>query len=160
MLENQQFKTLDAIMMMVLLVAAAVVAGRLVSNATSDSSVKTAQLQAEKIASQILSGKLEVVQSNTAVAGDRKIASIGNEKIRPLDLLGPSGMISQDPWGQPLSYRIWSAPNGKTIAIVWSSGPDKRSETSEVQLSRQEKKSSFEDVQFGGDDIGTVLVEE
>jgi hypothetical protein len=160
MLENQQFKTTDAIVMMALLLSAAVVAGRIISSATSDSSVKMAHLQTQKIASQILSGRLEVIQSVRTSVEDRKIASVDGEKIRPLELLGPSGIISQDPWGQPLAYRIWSGANGKTIAIVWSTGPDQRSDTSESDLSRQEKKMSLDGVHFGGDDIGTVLVED
>ncbi len=160
MLENQQFKTLDAIMMMALMLVAAVVAGRIISSATSDSSIKTAKLQTEKIASQILTGKIDFVQRSTPPAGDRKFASIQGEKIRPLDLLGPSGVISLDPWGQPLAYRIWTTAKGKTVAIVWSTGPDQRSDTSESDLSRQEKRTAFDDVHFGGDDIGTILAED
>jgi hypothetical protein len=141
-----------------LLVMASAAAGRLLSNATKDSSVRNAQLQTQKIASQILTGKMDLVPHPESGPVDRKIASVGSEKIRPLELLGPSGVISMDPWGKPLSYRIWSADNGKTVAIVWSTGPDRSSDTSESELSRQEKKMSFDDIRFGGDDIGTVLV--
>lgn len=147
-------------MMMGLMLVAAVIAGRIISSATSDSSIKTAKLQTEKIASQILSGKLDFVQRGAATASDRKFASVQGEKIRPLDLLGPSGVISMDPWGNPLAYRIWTGTSGKTIAVVWSTGPDQRSDTSESELSRQEKRAAFQDIHFGGDDIGTILAED
>ena len=160
MQENQEFKTSDALMAIALAIVLAATIASALQNVFADSSIDMARIQSEKIAAQILSGlkpKDETIATEVALQG-RKIASVANEKLGPLDVLGPSGEISKDPWGQPYFYRIVAGAKGKKIAIVWSMGPDQRSDTPESMVSRHERALTAQGIVFGGDDLGAVIL--
>jgi hypothetical protein len=160
MQENQEFKTSDALMAIALAIVLAATIASALQTVFADSSVDMARIQSEKIAAQILTGMTvasEDIAGETMARG-RMIASVTNEKLGPLDLLGPSGEISKDPWGQPYFYRILSGAKGKKIAIVWSMGPDQRSDTPESMVSRHERALTAQNIVFGGDDLGSVIL--
>lgn len=160
MQENHEFKTSDALMAIALAIVLAATLASALQTVFADSSIDMARIQSEKIAAQILSGitpESEVIATLGASQG-RKIASVANEKIGPLDILGPSGEISKDPWGQPYFYRVIAGAKGKKIAIVWSMGPDQRSDTPESMVSRHERALTTQNIVFGGDDLGSVVL--
>lgn len=159
MKENQEFNTVDAILSIFMMIILSATLASAFQTIFSDSSIDMAKIQAEKIAIQILSslrGQNEVA-AQSPLGSHRKIASITNEKINPLDVLGPSGEISKDPWGQPYLFRVLNGTQGKKVAIVWSMGPDQRSDTPESMVSKHEKNLNFESLSFGGDDLGVVV---
>ena len=158
MKENQDFKTLDAIVAITMAIVLAATLAKAAQAVFSDTSIQMAQIQAEKIAAQILSGvRPEAEIELRAESLGRKVASVSTEKVSPLELLGTSGQISKDPWWQPYSFRILSGGKGKKIAVVWSMGPDQRSDTPESIVSRHERSLTAEKIIFGGDDLGVVL---
>jgi hemin uptake protein HemP len=151
MQEFQEFKTSDAVVAIVLTLVFAVTVASGVQSVLADSSVQRAENHAKKIALQILTGvnpNSEDIAENAA-SPQRKIASI--------DLLGPSGEISKDPWGQPYFYRIVSGGAGQKVAVVWSMGPNQRSDTPTSVVSKHDRSRAAESLVFGGDDVGAVV---
>jgi hypothetical protein len=149
MKENQTFTTFDVFTVVSLVIAVLAVAGAVLASVALDSSETQARLGAEKIANQIMIGGIEGYNPDEP---GRVPASMSTEQR--FKLLGNSGNLSRDPWGQPYSYRIGTDINGHKVAVVWSNGPNKKQDSPDLKV---DEKGNFVRFDFVGDDLGVVI---
>ncbi len=147
--EKQSFTTFDVVTVVSLAIAVLSLAGAVVASVALDSSDVQARLGAEKLANQIMIGGIE---SYSPEEPGRVPASMSNEER--LELLGKSGSLSRDPWGLPYFYRIGTDVQGRKVAVVWSSGPNRRQDTLDFKV---DEKGSFIRFEFNEDDLGVVV---
>lgn len=72
----------------------------------------------------------------------------------PLNQLRTTGTMGMDPWGMPYHYRILSSDKHRIKILVWSSGPDKKVQTTSLDNENQPVPRS---PNYLGDDVGVVL---
>ena len=153
MKENQQFKTIDLVTVVALLVSALGLTGWIMSKNFIQPDVAKAKLDAQILASQLISGGLHSLSKTSPknrLEAERALASASKK----IDVLGLQGKISHDPWGEPFHYRfVSSGKNAKTYVVVWSSGPNKRPETKDTEIHVNEA-GVLVNAHFAGDDLG------
>jgi hypothetical protein len=148
--ENQQFTTLDTISVISLVCGVLVLVGSILSNSLIDRRESRAMLRTEQLAVQILAGGYKFMHEDSRLFGvNRVIASQPKVDIRP------EGRIGMDPWGSPYYYRVIEDIRGDTFALVYSSGPNKKRESSDEIIAKED------DIKRGvlrlkGDDIGSL----
>lgn len=124
-MKKQQFKTVDMVIVITVLVALGGVGIGIVRHNHTPDPTSRVQRMAENISSQLLNLDRKKFHSSLANAssGERDPSSDA-QKSRSVRL-GPEGIIGEDPWGQPFEYRFVEDSKGHwTHLIVWSRGPD------------------------------------
>jgi hypothetical protein len=149
MKENQAFTTFDVVTVVSLVIAVLSLAGAVIASVALDSSQSQAKLGAEKIANQIILGGIDGY--NPEEPGRIPASMTAEERFK---LLGNSGNISRDPWGVPYLYRIGSDTQGRKVAVVWSSGPNRKQDTLDFKV---DEKGNFMRFEFVNDDLGIVV---
>lgn len=93
------------------------------------------------------SAKNPTASSPTAAVPSRSIASVSESKFEVREV---------DPWGHALNVRPLKNAYGQiTRVLVWSNGPNGKSDTTESQIETLHQRQVL-DFAFGGDDIGIV----
>jgi len=92
---------------------------------------------------------------STMLASSRGPASVAPSNADDLpSLIRTTGTMGTDPWGQPYHFRILSSSASKIRILVWSTGPNGKVETS--NLDDENVQLSFQPA-YLGDDVGVVL---
>ena len=124
-MKKQQFKTIDMVVVIVMLVALVGIGAGIVRHNNTHDPTSRVQRMAENISSQLLNLDRKKFHSASvnSTSGERDPSS-NAQKSRSIRL-GPEGIIGLDPWGQPFDYRFVEDSSGQwTHLIVWSRGPD------------------------------------
>lgn len=122
-----------------------------------DSKVETARQRAEVVGYQIVqiyreASRIQVPADNQ---GGRKIASVAPESESAIENLRSTGTMGNDPWGRPYRYRILSSDSsGKVRILVWSTGPNQKMESPELE---KEDTPIKDQPLYSGDDMGVLL---
>ena len=145
--EKQGFTTFDTVSVVSLVIGVGMLVFSIVSSAMASQNNVKAQVEAQKLALQILGGGLQYSSTNSD-SQDRGPANIA-------DGLDGKGRTGIDPWGEPYYFHVYADNQGKKTAVVYSSGPDKRTETDESKFVVN-SAGQLVNAQFLGDDIGTV----
>lgn len=124
-MKNQQFKTIDMVILIVMLVVLGGISMGIVRHNKSQDPTRQVFRMAENISFQLLNLDRKKFHSAHEIepTGERTPSSSAqkNRSVR----LGPEGTIGLDPWGQPFEYRFIENAEGQwTYLIVWSRGPD------------------------------------
>jgi hypothetical protein len=147
--EKQSFTTFDTFSVVGLVLGVGLLVFSIVTNAmTSQNGVK-AEIEAQRLALQIMGGGLQYTNANL---DSRDVRGPANIVAEGLEVRGRLGM---DPWGQPYYYRVYTETDGKKSVVVYSSGPDQRPETDESKFAIN-ADGHLLNAGFLGDDIGTV----
>jgi hypothetical protein len=162
--KNQQFRTFDTILVVVLLLGVASISGSIVHEALRDDRIERARFRAETLAQQIVTGGVSAlvalpptdrVPDLAQQAPSRGPASVGeSENETQLKDGWVEGHIGRDPWGRPFRFKLIQGREGSPLRVlVWSPGPNARYET-EMSDMEWAQLSLAKKVQFQGDDIG------
>lgn len=122
-----------------------------------DQRIETARQKAEVVGYQVAQIYHEASKTEGSLGGSssRNPASVDGEGGLSLENLRSSGTMGMDPWGEPYRYRILSTEKSGSIRVlVWSSGPNKRVETKNLE---NEDVSVQGQPIYSGDDMGVVL---
>ncbi|WII70778.1 hypothetical protein QJS83_09930 [Bdellovibrio sp. 22V] len=153
--EIQEFKSTSVLALLGLVGFSAAIIATPWNRQMADSKVETARQKAEVVGYQVVQIYREASkpQSPAEKAGKRVPASVSESSVA--ENLRSTGTMGTDPWGQPYRYRILSAsPAGKMRILVWSTGPNKKVETADLD---NEDKSLTEQPVYSGDDLGVLL---
>lgn len=160
-MKNQQFKTIDMVILIVMVVSLVGVALGIIKHNRSQDPQSQALRMAENISSQLLNlDRKKFHTMNEMDPEGKRIPSSSEAKIRSVRL-GPEGIIGEDPWGKPFHYRFVENSMGEwTHLIVWSVGPDQRlsksvSDWTYDSLVAQGYTSEKREVHMG-DDFGLI----
>ncbi len=124
-MKNQQFKTIDMVILIVMLVALGGVSLGIIRHSRSQDPASQVLRMAENISSQLLNLDRKKFHSHLGnLSLGERVPSSSAQKNRSFRL-GSEGVIGEDPWGQPFEYRFIEDSKGQwTYLIVWSKGPD------------------------------------
>ncbi len=149
--EKHIFTTSDTVTVLGLMLGVGLLVFSIVTNAMNNQTTGKAQIETQRLALQILSGGYQFKGLDKNQTEVRGLAS--ERRVEPG--LTPSGRIGVDPWGEPYFYRSFIDQSGQKVAVVYSSGPDLKSETSESSFVT-DKDGHLVSVRFEGDDIGSI----
>jgi len=107
--------------------------------------------KAEVVGYQVVQIYREAAKAESA-SGSRSPASV--DSTVPLSQLRTTGTMGMDPWGMPYHYRILSSEKQKIRILVWSSGPNKRVESTSLDNENQPVPRT---PNYSGDDVGLIL---
>lgn len=155
--EKQELRSSNMLALLGLLVLSAVMIAVPWNRQTQDSRVHTAMQKAEVVGYQVVQIYRESIK--VSVSADTKPQGRGLASIQEpsgfLQNLRNTGTMGVDPWGEPYHYRLLSSNKaGFMRVLVWSSGPNKKMETSELI---SEDVAQMGQPVYAGDDIGVVL---
>lgn len=170
--ENRSFGTFDSVAVIALGCVVAMICGTIVYEMMQDDSGLRARRGAEALAHQMVAVGFGASEPEELVVDlekasfedhspDQKLKADGGRSpasIRPPSAtqISPSeGSLGRDPWGRPFHYKVFRSTDGEPIRIlVWSSGPNKRSETHADPIEVASSGELEQPIRFGGDDIG------
>lgn len=152
--EKQEFRSSGVLTLLGLLGLSAVIVITPWNRALQDAGVEECRQKAEVVGYQVVQIYREAskVQSSQGTFSNRTPASINDEPS--LDNTRTTGTMGTDPWGQPYRYRIISSDTSKIRILVWSAGPNKKVESTE--LDDESLRISMQP-SYSGDDLGVIL---
>ena len=156
MKENKAFGTLDALILVVVLGAFLTLFKAFGLSSGPQKEVSRAEFEARQIGLQLLSGGLRNPEFNSDFSLERGPSSDGSAQNGEIFSLGREGLISRDPWGRPFNYRIFNGPDGESVALVWSRGPNGERDTTDESIVFNEQ-GRFIAVSFHENDVGVVV---
>lgn len=155
--QNQEFKSSGLLAILGLVGFSMAIIATPWNRQIQDSRSEVALQKAEVVGYQVVQIYREA-SKNTPVAepSGRFPASVAeNQGEQVLKDMRSTGTMGMDPWGQPYRFRILSEDKvGKIRILVWSSGPNSKVETPELD---NEEKILSEQPQYKGDDLGVLL---
>ncbi|MDG0814742.1 hypothetical protein [Bdellovibrio svalbardensis] len=152
---KQEFKSSGVLTLLGLVGFSAAIIAAPWNRSHRDTEVDAALQKAEVVGYQVVQIYREAAKTSALSfsKSGRNPASVAPETT--LESLRTTGTMGNDPWGQPFHYRILSAEKNKAMRIlVWSSGPNKKADTAELE---NESKAISSQPIYVGDDIGVVL---
>lgn len=161
MKEFQEFRTRDAISVIGSIVLVISLVGSILANENAPLLSERVQKQAQAIAQQLAAKGIASKPNKSPLRRTASIsAKAGQQKstVSTRLVFGSEGRISEDPWGNPYSFRFFQADSGEVVAVlVWSEGANRFKDTPEESLEgivqAAEKSLRAGDV-LRGDDLG------
>jgi hypothetical protein len=153
--EIQQFKSFDVISLCALSAAIFACVSIILAQSVGDKEADRAKYHAARLTQQILSNGTSIVDSGGAMADGLRNPASAAKATTSLDLIGYQGRISKDPWGEAYHYQVLHTGSRIHAVAVWSSGPNKKSDTDRADFSYNENGRVLVGV-FRGDDVGAL----
>lgn len=155
--QKQEFKSSGVLALLGLVSFSAAIIAVPWNKHTLDSKSEAAVQKATVVGYQVVQLYREAAQNSLKPADPepRSPASTEESPLLQGDHLRSTGTMGTDPWGQPYNYRILSSEGPDKVKIlVWSGGPNKVKETSELE--DEDKPLAVQPV-YAGDDLGILL---
>lgn len=149
--QNQTLKSSSMLMLFGLVSISLLIISTPWNRAVTDNKTEKTMQRAEIVGYQLVQLYREASKS---MHGNVKSARGPASTAIDISDLRTTGTMGLDDWGQPFRYRILSTDQNKLRVLIWSSGPDKKVQTAEL-----ENEEVLLPVQpsFIGDDIGVVM---
>jgi hypothetical protein len=161
-MKKQELKTIDITVVLILMAFSMSLSWKLVSAGEGHPDMRKAQNDTKNLSLQLMSGGLGSLQEEE-VEPSRGPASVSADLAykKSLELFGKSGKLSLDPWGHPYRYTFIENSNdvgqNETLVLVWSDGPNGKSETEMESLGHLKLNESSNLAKIlNGDDIGYI----
>ena len=151
--EKQHFRSSGVLTLFGLLGLSAGIVATPWNKAMQDVGVDECRQKAEVVGYQVAQIFREASRNkeNKHLSEGREPASLGPVGLENTRTTGTMGF---DPWGQPYRYRILASDSSQVRILVWSSGPNLKIETADLD---DETKPLTKQPSYSGDDIGVVL---
>jgi hypothetical protein len=155
--QNQDVRSTNLLSSFGLLIFSLMIVTAPLNRHFKDARLETAMRQAEVVGYQVAQIYREAIRGESRLLqpSKRVVASVDDESNNTLENIRRIGTMGSDPWGQPFHYKIMNADRSLGVkVVVWSSGPNMKIETAELQT------EGFEIVNqpiYSGDDLGVVI---
>jgi hypothetical protein len=142
--QNQQFRTIDFLGLIVSCVAVVGIITPIVRQTIGAEAEVKAVLESENLAQNL-------IRKDFRTLGVREPSS-----REPASFVLSKTLNQTDPWGRPYHYKVGQNQNGQpAFLIVWSAGPNGDSESDDVEVLITDRGSP--EVAFKGDDKGSLV---
>ena len=156
-LENRELRSSGVITLLGLVALSALIVATPWNRAIQGQGSEEALQKAEVVGYQVVQIYREAAKNrapSVTLASARGPASVAPQSDELASMIRTTGTMGTDPWGQPYHFRILSSNASKIRILVWSTGPNRKIETS--NLDDENVQLSFQPT-YQGDDIGVVL---
>jgi type II secretory pathway pseudopilin PulG len=151
--EKQEFKSSGVLTLLGLVGTSALIIATPWNQETQISRSENALQKAEVVGYQVVQIYREASRSQ-GVFLDKSSKDRMPASAAPAEPLRTTGTMGTDPWGQPYHYRILSASDAPKVRIlVWSTGPNRKIETTELE----DEDQQLQQPSYAGDDLGVIL---
>ena len=156
-LENRELRSSGVLTLLGLVTLSALIVATPWNRAIQGQGSEEALQKAEVVGYQVVQIYREAAKNRApgvTLASARGPASVAPSTDDMANMIRTTGTMGTDPWGQPYHFRILSSNASKIRILVWSTGPNGKIETS--NLDDENIQLSFQP-SYQGDDIGVVL---
>jgi hypothetical protein len=156
-LENRELRSSGVITLLGLVALSALIVATPWNRAIQGQGSEEALQKAEVVGYQVVQIYREAAKNKApgvTLASARGPASVAPSEDDVTGMIRTTGTMGTDPWGQPYHFRILSSNASKIRILVWSTGPNRKIETS--NLEDENVQLSFQPT-YQGDDVGVVL---